>query len=208
MPDADTITILNTQLQKANGEAATRRSQVKDLRAKLAAAEAKIAAHDKALSTVTADRDSWKGKAEAAPNDKDARITDLEGQLRGITHRKAFDKEATLKGAKPEALDALWAVSGHKVEGDTPDSTRITEVVGQLVTSQAYAFTPAAGAIPAKPNKSVLPAGAGAQRGEPATPSGAYAVRKSDMRSAAWMHANQAAIAAAQKAGTLVVTDD
>jgi hypothetical protein len=207
--DADTISILNAQLTKANGEAATRRAQNKELRTKIAAAEASIAGHDRALGTITTERDSWKMKAEAAPTEKDARIAEMEASLRGIVHRAAFDKEATAKGAKAAALDALWAVSQYKAEGDTPDPARITEVVGQLATSQAYAFTPATDATSAKPiPKSVLPPGAGAQRGDPATPPGAYAVRKSDMRSVVWMEKNQAALGAAQKAGTLVVTDD
>jgi hypothetical protein len=206
--DADTISILNTQLTKANGEAATRRSQNKELRTQLADAQAKLATALAGVTSLTTDRDGWKTKAEAAPGEQGARILELETTLRGITHRTAFDKAALAGKARPEALDALWAVSGYKAEGDAPDAAKITEAVTALATSQPYAFTPAADATSAKPNKQVLPPGAGAQRGDPAQPPGAFAVRKSDMRSVVWMQQNQAAIAAAQKAGTLVVTDD
>lgn len=200
------IASLNDNLAKANKEAANRRHIAKGLKAerdRLAKERADLIAE---RDTLLKERDGLKQAAEAAPGEKDNQIKDLQGRLWTVTHKDVFRTKAIAKGAKPEAIDDLYALSGYKAEGERVDEAKIDGLVGTLATSKPYAF---AGQAPtdkttAKPD---LPPGPGANRGEPAKSGGSYSVRRSDAQDPAWMAANQVQLSKAVNEGTLVWTD-
>ncbi len=61
----------------------------------------------------------------AAKGDQTGRVKDLEGQLRTLRHRSAFNSAARTRGVADEDLDDLFALSGYKADSDEPDERAI-----------------------------------------------------------------------------------
>ena len=64
--------------------------------------------------------------------DASSRVKELEGQLRTLRHRGAFDRMAKARGASDEDLDDLFALSGYKADADEPDE----KALGRLLDDQ------------------------------------------------------------------------
>jgi hypothetical protein len=98
---------------------------------KLEVANAKIAEQAKQLEDIQVEITGLRTKADTSASAR--RVAELEQQIREIGHRKVFDSVALKPeiGARPEALDDLWSLSGYKAEGD-PDP----DVIGALLSEQ------------------------------------------------------------------------
>jgi uncharacterized coiled-coil protein SlyX len=198
------INRLNAQLAEARSEAAQRRKAGASLKKQLA----ELTASNQAL---TAERDDFKAKSEATPEETRKTIEGLTSRLRDRVFRDAFAAEASKgdeKGAgkiNPDAVDAAWKLMEFKPESDDVDPAKIKELVAKARTGHGYLFSQAADAATKGETKGEgLTPGPGSQRG--ATGATAGTVKRSDMRNAQWMFANQARAAEAVKAG-LVVED-
>lgn len=203
---AELIASLENQVNRLNGESAANRHKAKQYKADADTLRTENVDLKSQLGALVTDRDTWKGKAETGPSEHQRRADEAEAKLRTITHKGAFARIAKARGAREEALDDLFSLSGYNAQGDVPDEAKIAEVVNSLVTSRAYAFTPP----PGDPGKPKLPAGPGALRGDPAGASvdGKFVVRRSDTSDYAWMKANRGKLAEAEKAGTLLIVDE
>lgn len=84
-----------------------------------------------------------------------SRVGALEAELATIKHRGRFDSVARDAGARPEALNDLYALSGYQPEGD-PDESKIKAAIEGQRTGRPYLFgsvedTSAGGSRPAQP---------------------------------------------------------
>ena len=193
------------QLKQANAESAQRRAKLKQSAAEIADLKTKLAAKDgdkdgvsKQLTDLTADRDSWKVKAEAAPNELASEVDRLKGVIRDGKHREAFkglyeDKELKLNKQVP--IDDLWATLGYKAETDDVDLAAVKAKVVGLRESKPYLFM---GETP--PTTRELPPGPGAHRGTTDDTAGGWVtVTKAQTRDPVFMLENQARMAVAVK---------
>lgn len=195
--DSGLVAELRAQIKRLNKESQGRKERLREQAAELAAAKKRAGDLEGELTTL-------KAKPAADPDVKDRRIAELEGEIRAGKHRTAFEKAARAKGAKDDAIEALWGLSQYAPEGDEPDDAKLQGLVDGLSKRYAPAFGTAA-----EPPKTPQP-GHGAGRGGPAKEGagGAFEVRKSDLQSYAWMTKNGKQYAEAVKAGTAVVLDD
>ncbi len=98
------------------------------------------------VSTLTSERDKHKtdlAAAKAAAPDHEAhkkRADELEVKYRGLLHKQEFAKVAKAAGAREEALDHLYTISGYTPEKDEVDPKAFDGLVTELKTSMAYAF--------------------------------------------------------------------
>lgn len=69
--------------------------------------------------------------------DAPARVKELEAQLRTLKHRATFDRLARERGAAPDVLDDLFALSGYKAEGDEPDEAAIGKLLDDAAAHPA-----------------------------------------------------------------------
>lgn len=105
-----------------------------------------------AVERITTERDSLKAEADrlrvenadlktrADTSVSVKRVAELEGKLRDLDHRKVFDKLATAKGARPEALEDLWQLSGYKAEKDDIDEATIATLIDEQRGKRSYLF--------------------------------------------------------------------
>lgn len=194
-------------IQEKSAEAYDWRSKAGERKRQLAAREAELADLRKQVEALTAERDDYKGRLTAQPNELRAQLDQAVGKLREIAHKGAFAAVAKSKGIDADRVDALYQLSGYQPEGDDPDEATIGERIEATVAKHASLFQPPAAAgnePPPAPRK-----GPGTERGGPAKSSdGVFTVRTSDAHDAGWMHDNAARIAEAYKAGTLRFVDD
>ncbi len=112
--------------------------QVKDLTSQLQTLTSERDEYRDALSEVSTERDSLRGKPEHT-----ARIAELEASIRDRNH---FDKFAELAGAakaKAKALRQLWRDAkdrGYEADGDEADEKALQAIVAKLKTEVDYAF--------------------------------------------------------------------
>jgi hypothetical protein len=98
------------------------------------------------VSTLTSERDKHKADlaaAKAAGADHEShkkRADELEVKYRGLLHRQEFAKVAKAAGAREEALDDLYTLSGYSPEKDEVDPKAFDAIVTELKASKAYAF--------------------------------------------------------------------
>jgi hypothetical protein len=205
------IRSLNSRITELTNENASLRAEAKDRRIKARTVTAERDELKTQLGTLTTERDTWKGKAEAAPGDKDRRIAELEGTIRTRDHKEAFHRLAKAAGVREEALADLWSLSDYKADTDTVDEARINQLIGEARTGRPYLFS-TAGETPAadsRESKKPLSPPPGSGRGAPANGSGQYRLTASQMRDPKFMMdpKNSKAIAQAQADGNLVVVD-
>jgi hypothetical protein len=171
----------------------------------------------KSLADVTKERDEFrvtaddlKSKATATPGESLERIASLEGELRDIKHKGAFKEAAITGGVRPDAVDALWTLSGYKAETPEADPNAIAELVKGSREKFSYLYQaegqPAAGAGQQSQQSQQAKAALGADRGR--TPAGhTLRVSNAQLSDPKWCFDNQAAFAEATKAGTVIFAD-
>lgn len=176
---------LNAAVAKANAESAKRR---KDLRA----AEDRVAKAEAQLAELTADRDRWKGQAEAAPGDQAKRITDLENQIRFRDHRDAFREALSGQLRDKVTVDKVLAEIGYAPGESVPTAEEIAELVGKARDAAPYLFASEEGETPApsregttQPNGKPL-SGPGGGRGGPDTTPGKVRYTVDEIRAPGW----------------------
>lgn len=121
---------LTAKYQAARTQA---RHESKDLRVR-------VTALDEEVKSLSAQRDTWKARAESAPSEQSARIVELERQLATRDHRDMFRSEAMGAGVNPSFIDDLYVLSGLK-PGDSPvQSGSFAEFLEVAKTSRPWAF--------------------------------------------------------------------
>jgi len=165
-------------------------------------------------AALLADRDQWKGKAESSQPELTARISELQGKLREVTHKDAFRKAAEAKGVMPEAVDAAWQLSRYEPAADAVDAAAIDAAVAKTTGANPFLLKPAAppaageaaAAAARPPVVDPLTGAVAGGRGGPDNGSMQLRVTPQQYGDPAWMDANSARLAEASKNGTLVVS--
>jgi hypothetical protein len=113
-----------------------------------------------ANAALTSERDKHKGDHELAAKERDAlkaqvgnpdeqrvRADKAEQALRVMTHKQGFRAVAKEEGAREDAIDDLFTLSGYNPTKDEIDPKVFHELVGELKRTRGYAFAdPAAAA--------------------------------------------------------------
>lgn len=175
-----------------------------DRAAKLGGAIARLKADRKALRDENATL-----KAAGDPAKLKADLDKASADLRTMKHRRVFDEAAKKAKVKEGALDDLWNASGYKAATDEPDGRAIETLLGDLKKSKGFYFDPedaqgdgdGDGAPP--PDDKKLQPGAGSSRGKPPGDPAKVRVSAAERMDPAFMKANQARMAQAQKEGRL-----
>jgi hypothetical protein len=213
------ISTLERELAETRHESKTRKLANRKLAEQLATVTKERDDHAAAAAVLTRERDEARVKLTAAPDEKDAKIADLELRLRTRTHQDRFNELARAAGCDETALAAAWDLCGYSPESDEPDEGALNEAIGTARNRLAIAFKGPAQSGQATgtgtgtgtgtvPKKAALRNGVGGERGYSAQSAhGTLRVRKSDLRSVEFMRRNQDAIAEASKAGTLELLD-
>jgi hypothetical protein len=118
MSDA-VLASLNARNNELLNEKSSLKTALREARGKLKEALDRAEKAEAQVGTLAADRDGWKQKAEAGPDDLRKQIADLQGQLAGRDHKDAFRAAALAQGAKPEKVDKLYKLLELK-PGDAP----------------------------------------------------------------------------------------
>lgn len=205
------IGTLERELAQTRQESRTRKLKIRELTEQNTALTTERDGHAATIATITTERDGLKTKLAAGPDEKDAKIGELELKLRTRSHQDRFNELAKEAGCDESSLAAAWKLSGYTPESDEPDDGAISEAIETAKSELSVAFKPAQsgqGSGPAAPKKAPLSRGVGSERGHSAqNGAGLFTVRKSDMRSSEYMRLNQEKIYEAQKAGTFRLID-
>jgi hypothetical protein len=156
------------------------------------------------LKTLRTELDT--ARATKAPESD--RVKALEGELRSIRHRAAFDKSARAAKVQDSYLDDLWELSKLDTSADTVDETAITAALtNQRAKRPIYFAEPAAATT--EPDQAAAKPAPASGRGTPAAAGerGFFVVKRSDTQNLAWMAQHQGELAKAASAGTLRWTD-
>lgn len=144
----------------------------------------------KELTAVTSQRDKALANHEAStkelaefkktvgdPEASKAKVAELEGKLRTVTHKAEFAKLAKAAGAHEDAIDDLYQLSGYTAAKDEIDAKALGSLVEDLKGKKAYAFAPPAeegtgrtvdaAATPATPQLKAIPGGGRGQGHNP-----------------------------------------
>ena len=171
------------------------------------------------LAKLTNEIETWKSKATAAPDDKDATISELQNKIRSRDFRDEFTKHIGDNLAPGFSVEDLW----HYAEFDPAkvealDDKAISEVVGKVRQAKPGIFAPPAATgnsgtqtttsgtaqgTARQPLKVAAEAGRGARD----TASGQVSYRLSDLRSPTWQKDNPT-LAKAMQDGNAVPLDD
>lgn len=209
--------------QKARQEAESLKAERDRLQTELddliATAEQELTQHDEAWKALEQERDELRNKLEAAPDELQAKIRDLETQVRTRDFRDAFGNQVK-DLAEGFTIEDLWKFGEFdpaKVE--TLEDGMVNEIVGKVRQAKPAMFAKAQGAgtngtetSPGlgqeKPARKPLTLGDAGSRGarDGASLDGP-SIRRSEMATPGWMSRNKAA-AEAFRAGTLTVLDD
>lgn len=103
-------------------------------------------------------------KTSATPDEKDATIAKLQGEITAGKHRAVFAKAAKAAGVREDAIDDLYIALGHKAEGE-PDEKTIGELIAGAKTAKGWAWpseAPKPGETPPPAPKPVPGGGRGA----------------------------------------------
>lgn len=206
----------NTQLEVARKEAkreavalkAERDAIKQEYETKAKEQEAEWAAAETKFAELAAERDEFRGKAEAPP---DERITQLEQQLKTL-HLKAKFRDIEPLLAEGFDLETAWATQKFdpaKVEDI--EKFDASELAKEWRASRPGLFKPeGSGSTPAqtRATKPPLTVGDGAAgRGARDSASGQVTYKRADIRPPDWMSKNRQ-LAEAIKDGTAVLVDD
>jgi hypothetical protein len=217
MPDDSSSTLINSlngriatleaTLARTSHESKTRKISLRDLQTKLEKATADLAA----LET---ERDTWKGKAEAAPSDLQAQLDEARGQLRARDHKDRWREAIGAELRGKATIEDVWGKIDYKPGDKLPSDAEITEQLRAARDAAPQLFKDEADAsadpVGSRGNgRPPLRDADDSSRGAPDKTSGRVTVRKSDLADASWaLNArNQKMIAEATAAGTLVLVD-
>jgi outer membrane murein-binding lipoprotein Lpp len=115
---------LRTELEKSAGSAAN-----------------EVGALRKQVDELTKDRDGWQQKANAAPTEQAARISELETTLRTRDHRDAFKDAIGKDLADGFTVEDLWHYGQFDpAKVDKLDPQQITELVGKVKEAKPLLF--------------------------------------------------------------------
>ena len=118
------------------------------------------------------------------------RVSELEGELRGVKHRKVLEKVAAKAGLKAEAVEGFYKLSDYKPDGE-PDEAKITTFVEGKKAELGYLFDK-----PSDPNAPVTkPAVGSGQGGNPGDSSFSRERIATRLNDSAYVMNNYAAIA-------------
>jgi hypothetical protein len=120
-------------------------------------------------------------------------------------HRSKFDELARAAGVKPNALNDLWAHSGYKADGDTPDENAMAAAIEKQQTERDYLFGEPAPAgdgrrpadMPPEPEQQARPAVGRGQGGTQRATGSQTQISDAQARDPVWCRANQAKLAKA-----------
>jgi hypothetical protein len=212
------IASLNQRINELTGQNSNLKAALKEERSARKSAAEKLAEAEKAVGTLTTERDTALSAAKAAPDDLRKQITDLQGQLAQRDHRDAFRAAARDAGVSGKAIDDLYSLSGLK-PGETPaDPAGFAEFLAAQKEVRPWAFDgespspqgngattgqPAGGSQGIKLAPAPAPAGAG--RGVPDHSSSKFRVTRDQLADGLWMQANQDAMDKAAVEGRLEI---
>lgn len=147
------VTELQADTARLKDETIKRRSLIKELRAERdtlradyqdlsAKADAYLAEHDTKFADLERERDEYKGKAEAPPDD---RIKELEGKLRQREHRDAWGEALSGQLADKAGVETVWREIAYTPGEAVPTPEQIKELVGKARDAAPYLFRGAGG---------------------------------------------------------------
>jgi len=152
MSDTPTSSVSPAEYQRLLSESIRRKERVRELLAKLAAAEETITGltterdeYAEALDAIATERDDLQTQLNTQPDELRAKVEELTGQIRGQKHHEKFKALATGK-VNPEAIDTAWGLLGWTPDADEVDEPRMTAAIDDLVGRHAVLK------IPANPN--------------------------------------------------------
>lgn len=73
----------------------------------------------------------------AKKGDQSGRVKELEGELRTLRHRRAFDRLAKERGAADDVLDDLFDLLKYKADKDDPDEDAIAKMLDDAAKHRA-----------------------------------------------------------------------
>lgn len=88
------------------------------------------------------------GRASTTPDEKDATIADLRGQIASRDHKDAFRKAAGEAGVKPGSVDDLYSLSGLKPGEGEAKAEDFAGFLASAKEGRSWAFGEAAPADP------------------------------------------------------------
>ena len=118
------------------------KSENERLTKELGKATSQADAHKAELVKLQAIHDDLK-KQVGDPEAHKARAEELQGKLRTLTHKAEFAKVAKAHGAREEAIDNLYQLSGYKADKDDVDTKSFESLLGTLKETRGYAFAEA-----------------------------------------------------------------
>jgi hypothetical protein len=171
---SDVATVPTSVYEAAVRDMHRYKAELRKVKATLAERDAALAAAAGEVEAAARERDALKGQL-ASPDDKDATIAKLRGEIRDRDHRAAFEKAAKgFRGEKGEtiqesAIADLFTLSGYRAEGDAPDEGALGEAIRAAVAARPFVLAPPA-AVAANGTATTPapgPAGPGLVRGAP-----------------------------------------
>jgi hypothetical protein len=107
----------------------------------LSKVDAEFEAVDAEKAELTSKLQEYESKFKAAPDEKDATITELQGKILERDHRDAWNKVIGSELHDKASVEKLWREVEYKPEGE-PDPAKITEWVGKAKEAAPYLFRP------------------------------------------------------------------
>lgn len=172
------------------------------------------------IQAIETERDELRELAETLPEDVEATINDLQGQLRSIKHRDAWGKVVGDKLAPNASVEAVWKLLGYAPDADEIDEKSLQEQVKAALEAHPYLFKPPAqdagdqtpggsnGQAAAVSRPSPLANGLASGRGAPEMAPAKFRMTHSQAADPDWKAENLAAIREAVREGRLEVVPD
>jgi hypothetical protein len=153
------------------------------------------------LNQTISERDKHKGDHETAGK----RLAELEGKLRALSARKAFDQAADKLKIDPRFRDAAFKLAELPADADEPDQAAVEKHLAAYLKEggKDFLLPPDAGK-----ERKTLPRDEQGSRGSSVKPNEPdFRVSNKNLRDAMWMRNNQKQLSEATKAGLLVIED-
>lgn len=134
---------LSGELKTTRDEAAKRRTQAKEFKAQLEAVMAERDEFAEAFQGLHGEHEELQARINSDPNDLNAEIAKLKGQIRERDHKDAFGKLAKELGIHEAAIDDAYTLSGYKPEADSPDADALRSLIESQVAARPWLKAPA-----------------------------------------------------------------
>jgi uncharacterized membrane-anchored protein YhcB (DUF1043 family) len=159
MPDEPTMTAHNVDIseyKRSIRQAAARKDELNRMKAEmdqlhkeLVSTKAERDEFADALVSLGDSHEQLESQLNAAPNELQARIAELEKELTVRDRTAEFHKLAKEKGIKDEHFEAASKLMGWKPDADDYDPAKLGESIGALAGQYAFLLGDAATAAPA-----------------------------------------------------------